>query len=39
MTNPDFDEEAIARAMYRNINAERLTEYVKEPLQNVIHYE
>ncbi len=39
MTNPNSGEEERVKAMYRIGNAERVIEYVKEPLQNVIHYE
>ena len=39
MTNPNSDEEEGVKAMYRIGNAERVTEYVKEPLLEAIHYE
>ncbi len=39
MTNPNSDEEERVKAMYRPGNAELVTEYVKEPLQEMIHYE
>ena len=39
MTNPNSDEEERVKAMYRPGNAKLVTEYVKEPLQEMIHYE
>ena len=34
-----WDEEEIVKGMHRITNAERVIEYVKEPLQEIIHYE
>jgi len=39
MTNPNSDEEERVKAMYRIGNAERVTELVKVPLQEAIHFE
>ena len=39
MTNPNSDEEEIVKTMYRIRNTERVTEYIKEPLQEIFHYE
>ena len=39
MTNPNSNEEERVKAMYRLGNAERVTELVKVPLQEAIHFE
>ncbi len=39
MTNSNWENEEIARAVYRNMNAEYVKEYFKEPLEGTIHYE
>ncbi len=39
MTDSNSDEEKTVKAMYRIGNAERVIEYVKEPLLSAIHYE
>ena len=39
MTNPNSDEEERVKAMYRMGNVEQVTELVKVPLQEVIHFE
>ena len=39
MTNASWDEEAIGKALLRRVEASRLEEYLKEPLEEMIHYE
>ncbi len=39
MTGANSGEEAIAKAMHRIMNAERVEGYIKKPLEEVIHYE
>ncbi len=39
MTNASWDEEVIGKALLRRVEASRLEEYLKEPLEEMIHYE
>jgi len=39
MTTPNSDEEERVKAMYRSGNAKRVTEFVKVPVQEWIHFE
>ncbi len=39
MTNTSWDGEAIGKALLRRVEASRLEKYLKEPLEEMIHYE